>query len=73
MSSMININNRLILSGGVHDGIVQNAMWVYDEIYGWHYFNQKLNIALYAHTSALWTKKKRSREEGEKVKQVFSD
>ena len=57
MSSLINVNNRLILSGGMSSGIAQNAMWVYDEENGWHYFNQKLSLGLYSHISVLWEKK----------------
>ena len=56
LSSMIMINKRLILSGGISEGFVQDAIWIFDETNGWHYFNQKLSIPLYAHISALWEK-----------------
>ena len=64
MSSMLNINNRLILSGGISEGIVQDAIWVYDQKSGWHFFNQKLHTAMYAHTSTIWKKGNHSLVEG---------
>ena len=64
MSSMLSINNRLLLSGGISEGIVQDAIWVYDQKSGWHFFNQKLQTAMYAHTSTIWTKGANSLLEG---------
>ena len=64
MPSMVSINNRLILSGGINDGIVQDAIWLYDEKSGWHFFNQRLHTAMYAHTNTLWTKEDFSNSQG---------
>lgn len=56
-STIVTINNRLLLIGGTHNLHSQNDIWLYDQETGWHLSNLNLEEGRYGHINLLLDEK----------------